>query len=412
MLGSLFIKECRQTARSLIYWIVAAVLAMFFFSQMGELDVAEKPKPGQDNYGITYSDDTSIMMENTLGELAEEYYYGKYITYPIGFYKTVKLSDAENKRIGEILEETAGITDMTIVEKKMEEHYNTGEIVMTGIKIEPLESLSFERFEKLMDEADKLLGGGSSYGEEFRKSNAVVPKTYKDAVKEYEVLIEKDRLTGGYARLFCDYMGIILAIAPVFLAVTRGLRDRRSMMQELIGSRKASSAAIIVSRYAAMVCMTMIPVVILSFFPLAECMKFASSAGIAIDYLAFIKYSFGWLLPTVMASLAVGLVLTEFTDTAVAVLIQGVWWFVAVFSGASSMQGGMYGWNLIPRHNTIHGYDRFKESFFELAANRALYAGLGLALMVLTIWIFEQKRKGKLDIYGKIHANRKSKSKA
>ena len=41
--------------------------------------------------------------------------------------------------------------------------------------------------------------------------------------------------------------------------------------------------------------------------------------------LAFVKYVFGWQLPTIMTVTGVGMFLTELTDTAAAVLVQGAW---------------------------------------------------------------------------------------
>lgn len=412
MFCSLFAKECRQTVRSLIYWLTVIVLTLFFFSHLGELEITGKPAKGQEEYGMKYSDDKQVIMKNTLGSLAEEYYRGTYSTYPIGFHKSVKPSKEENKRIGEIVKETTGITDMTVIEDLMAEHYNTGDVIMTGLSVPPVKGLSYERFQKLMQEVDDMLGGGSSYGAEMLKSNAMEPMTYEDAMEEYNTLVEKDHLTGGYARLFCDYMGIMLSILPVFLAVTRGLRDRRAQMQELIAVRKASSAVIIASRYAAMLVMLMVPVLILSCFPLAECMSYAAEAGISIDHFAFVKYSFGWLLPSVMTAAAVGLVLTVLTDTALGVLVQGVWWFLSIFSSMSGMDGGKYGWSFVPRHNTAGNYVGFHDNFAQLAANRALYAAVSVVLVLAAIWIYAKKRRGMIDIHGKISANRKNKSKA
>ena len=154
---------------------------------------------------------------------------------------------------------------------------------MNNLEIAPAAGLSYDRFTELMDQADAILGGGSSYGETYRSSNAQVPKTYEDAITEYRELTEKDRLTGGYARLFSDYMGIFLGLLPVFLTVTRELRDRRSGMQELICSRKCSSLVIIASRYVSMVVMLILPVLLISLPLFSRCMKYASGAGISAD---------------------------------------------------------------------------------------------------------------------------------
>ena len=380
MLVQLFLKECKQTLRSLIYWVIVLILIFHFTSQLGEMEIERKPEPGQEEYGYKQSRDPDTIMRITLGQLAEEYCRENYTTYPIGFYKSVTLNEEDDRRIGEILEETTGIAGR--------------EAARQGI-IEPKEGLAYERFVELMDEVDKILGGGSNYNKEYRERNAEVPMSYEDAVEEYSALTEKDRLTGGYARLFSDYMGIFLGLLPVFLTVTRELRDRRSGMQELICSRKCSSLVIIASRYVSMVVMLILPVLLISLPLLSRCMKYASGAGISADAFAFVKYTFGWLTPTIMTAAAVGMFFTELTDTALGVLVQGVWWFYTAFGGVNTLHGGMYGWNLIPRHNTELNWSGYQSAFAQLAANRILYVLLSLALVALTILIYDQKRKGR-----------------
>ena len=299
------------------------------------------------------------------------------------------------------------------IEEKIDEFYeNQRRHHYLRPVLEPSESLSYGRFEEIMQEVDDMLGGGSSYALDSLGDNGSEPKTYEDAVKEYEELVQKDGYTGGYARLFSDYMVIILGILPVFLAVTRELRDRRANMQELIYVRRSSSMTIIASRYLSMVVMILIPVFALSIQPLAGCVTYAKTAGISVDYLAFAKYIAGWLLPTVMVVTALGMLLTELTDTALAVLVQGAWWFVSIFMGAKTMNGGRYGWNLIPRHNTILNYSGYQEGFSQLLSNRILYASLAVIAVSVTAWIYSQKRKGRMNIRGKISANRKSQSNA
>ena len=74
------------------------------------------------------------------------------------------------------------------------------------------------------------------------------------------------------------------------------------------------------------------------------------------------------------------------------------------------MRGGMYGWNLVPRHNTEMNWQGFHDGFAQLVANRLLYAAVALLLTAFTVLIYAQKRKGRLKIRGKILADRKSKS--
>ena len=412
MFFKLFMKECSQTAKSLTYWLLVIIMVLFFASQMGQMDMEKAPEKGLEDYGVKPSKDKNIIMSATLGMLAGEYAEGRYTTYPIGFVKSVTLGKEEEAKVGEILKEATGL-DKEEIEEKIDEFYeNSGGIITSRPVLEPLESLSYGRFEEIMQEVDDMLGGGSSYALDSLGDNGSEPKTYDDAVKEYEELVQKDGYTGGYARLFSDYMVIILGILPVFLAVTRELRDRRANMQELIYVRRSSSMTIIASRYLSMVVMILIPVFALSIQPLASCVTYAKTAGISVDYLAFAKYIAGWLLPTVMVVTALGMLLTELTDTALAVLVQGAWWFVSIFMGAKTMDGGRYGWNLIPRHNTILNYSGYQEGFSQLLTNRILYASLAVIAVSVTAWIYSQKRKGRMNIRGKISANRKSQSNA
>lgn len=77
------------------------------------------------------------------------------------------------------------------------------------------------------------------------------------------------------------------------------------------------------------------------------------------------------------------------------VLVQGAWWFFSLFGGVNTLKGGMYGWNLIPRHNTELNWSGYQNGFAQLAANRILYVLLSFVLIALTILIYDQKRKGR-----------------
>ena len=96
--------------KSMIYWLIVVILVVFYFSQLGGMTIDEKPEPGQENYGWTYGGNETDIMESVLGRLVSEYLAGTYTTYPIGFYKSVTPSEEEQKRTGEIVEETTGLS--------------------------------------------------------------------------------------------------------------------------------------------------------------------------------------------------------------------------------------------------------------------------------------------------------------
>ena len=151
------------------------------------------------------------------------------------------------------------------------------------------------------------------------------------------------------------------------------LRDKRSRMQELIYARRVPSGTVMGSRYLALVCMHMLPVVILSVIPTVNCIR-AGIEGVNLDYLAWMKYDLGWLLPMVMAVVSVGIFCTELTETALAVLVQAVWWFVSLMTGGTSMYGGRYACMLTD----------YETKYWIL--------GAGIVLMVCGVLVFRRRR--------------------
>jgi ABC-type transport system involved in multi-copper enzyme maturation permease subunit len=385
-------------------------MALFFYSQLGEFNMVKKPQPGQGDYGITYSEDENFIMTSTVGQLVLEYHNNRYATYPIGFYKQVSLSGNKFSKMSKIVSEVTGLSEEEL-KKNVEDYLSDVTADSQPLSVTPAKGLTYERFLALMKQADKLLGGGSNYSRLYMKSNAQIPRTYEQALTEYDDILKKDRLSGAYARLFCDYMGILLAILPVFIAVTRGLRDRRAKAAEVIYSHRASSLTVIAARYLSMLVMMVLPVFLLSIYPLTECIINGNSIGITVDYAAFLKYTLGWLTPTIMVSLSVGVFLTELTESALAILVMGIWWIISLFTGIANMQGG-YGLNLIPRHNTLGNYQEFIKGLPTLELNRIAYTVLALLLAAAAVIVYDWKRKGRLNAHGKIFKHRKSKLKA
>lgn len=404
-------KEIRQNAKTLIYLLYVVLLVVFFTSQLGGLgtNMISAPKEGQEDYSAYgYKTDVSEkdIMRSALGTLVSDYYYDVYITYPVGYTKYVTPSDEEKAEIADIIRETTGLENEQQITDDMTAFYEENDAAGVPYLVEPLENLTYDAFLEKMARVAEILGPGSDFTEDRMRGSTRIPLDYEGAKEAYEELVEKDGYTGGYARLFCDYMGVTAGILPVFPAVTRILRDRRAGVQDLLYARKASSASVILSRYAALVVLAMVPIVILSLLPMADCIA-AQGGNIRLDYLAFLKYDLGWLLPTVLFVLAVGVFFTELTETALGVFIQAVIWFGALMLGMNGMQGGAYGWNLVPRHNTEMNYGLFEAGFEQLAANRVLYTVLALILIGMTILVYEVKRKGRMRRRGKILRNRK-----
>lgn len=414
MFGTLFLKECKQILKSMVYYIYVIVLILFLTSQMSgdSVNDLQKPKEGQDYYGTTVSTDKTDIMERTLAELLQEVYRNSFSTYPMGFYKGVVLDDNELEEIKDIIEDCSS-KDWNTLEKEMTEYYEAADQstiegtiqAMVKDRVEVKKDLSYDTFCKKMERVCELIGKGSSYEKKLLDAGVDVPCDYETALEEYHGILERDKVTGAYMRLFCDYAGIVLAVLPIFLGVTRCLRDKRSQAEQVIYGRNAGAGVIQISRYLANVCMAFLPVLIVSFILQLPWQYQAETLGVNADILAFLKYDLVWLLPEIMVVLATAFLITELTENVISIFVQVVWAIVSLFN-VGGLVGG-FGGKLILRWNTVGAAAMFEQQKSQLYWNRGFYFALSLVLVVLTCLVYTKKRKEGETIYGKIFKRRK-----
>lgn len=398
----------------MVYYLYVVIFVLFLSSQMGEVvtEKLERPEPGQEGYGSMNSHEESAVMEKILAELVMETNRNSYATYPMGFYRGVTLNETQLAEVISVIEDCAGKSWEEIMED-MADHFSSSDQstmegaiqAQIGYSVIPRDSLSYEDFCKSMERVCEIIGAGSSYSQAELDAGVAVPMTYEQAVEEFDALCEKDRITGATARLFCDYAGIILSILPVFLGVTRCLRDKRAQVSQVIFSHEASVFQIIGSRYLANVCMAFLPVVITIFVVQMPYQFHAQTMGITPDALAFLKYSCIWLLPEIMAVLAVSFFITELTENVISIFVQ-VFWAIASLFGSVALSGN-FGFHLIVRWNALGNTNEFWSQRQELFLNRGFYFGLAILFLILTFVFYEKKRREGETIYGKIFKGRK-----
>lgn len=414
MFGTLFVKECKQILKSMVYYIYVVVFILFLSSQLsGELsERMERPQPGQEGYGMTDSHEESVVMEKKLAGLALETYYNSYATYPMGFYKGVVLNETELEKVESIIEDCSGKPWEQVVEE-LENYfgYYSNESMEGAIwaqvaySVLPKEGLSYQVFCEAMEKVCKIIGAGSAYSKESLEAGVDVVMTYEQALEEFEALCSKDRITGATVRLFCDYAGIILSVLPIFLGVTRCLRDKRAQAVQVVYVHKSSSLQIIGSRYLANVCMAFLPVVATSFVMQMPYQYHAKTLGVTPDVFAFLKYNCIWLLPEIMVVLAVSFLITESTENVISIFVQVFWAVASVFTSVSLE--GNFGFQLVARWNALGDTNAFWMQRQELFQNRGFYFILSFAVLGLTVGIYEKKRREGESLYGKIFKGRK-----
>lgn len=402
----LFMKECKKVLFSLTFLVYfLTVLAMYFtqFHSDGREALA-MPVPGYGDYGMMAKEIPEILMPAAVDSLVSEYLSGSFTAYPYGFIKYVKLTEKKKTQIAEIISEVSGIT---MQELDSFEGFEQGGYIMdeNGALLyrEPVlpeinipADLTYERFRELMREADQIIGGGSKYSDEFIVGDfSLVPKTYEDALAEYEQFLNEDKITRAYARLYCDYLGIDVAILPVFVAAALANLDKKSRMEQLAYSRQISSVKLIFTRFIALVAVMMIPLILTTV--IANNLVNSLYPDYAVDRFAIYRYAALWLIPNIMTASAVGMLVTELSSGLLAIFIQGAWWFTSITASVGGLTGGIGKFTLVMRHNSLMGHDVFYAQWENIVFNRIFFTAISFVGIALTAFIYEQKRRGVIN---------------
>jgi hypothetical protein len=108
-----------------------------------------------------------------------------------------------------------------------------------------------------------------------------------------------------------------------------------------------------------------------------------------IDYLAFIRYSIIWILPTItlVTSLAY-LLQVIFNNGIVPIIVQFAYWFYSI-----SFSNNQYGLTkYIIRYNVISSNTDYQKVARQIMINRGVILAISMLISVLSVWIFEKKR--------------------
>lgn len=395
----LFLKECKKVIFSLTFWIYCLIVVLDFTSQYYP-DCRDAASPPYDGYKL--SEDHGRIMEGAVKSLAEGYLANRYICYPLGFYKAVKLNEKERGQIEECLEELTGLSaaEISALDESAEKYgVYDGLHEYTGYNIESIplsDTLTYERFTELMGKVDHTLGGGSDFKPDdlvFHFSKETLTK--EEALKEYADFTDKDRITGALARLFSDYAGITLGILPVFVAAALTAADRKRRMTELVYSRRISSFRLIFTRFAALTVTMFVPVLLTMAAALIQAVRIYGGSN--ISYAAMFTVPSFWLIPNIMEAAAAGMLLTELISGGAAILVQFVLWFIPLLRGSGMLWGNISRFTLICRHNSLFYREQFITHMGAFVFSRIFYILISLILVLLTVLVYELKRGGRFN---------------
>lgn len=397
-------KELGLTLKSLTYWLAILFIGVFLFTQLGSDFVSLKqPEPGQSDYGMGRTTNKKDIQQQTIFSLLQQYNNESYNTYPFGFLKEVKPSKSDQKTIRQILERATGSSIGELNQAQSQTANGNIQIdpIALAAKLPIAKDYSYKTFERDMEKVEDLIGGGSDFAKDTYLNQSTKQLTYKEASKNFQTTLNKDHVSGAFARMTCDYLGIILALVPVFVAATVVIRDKRAQSQLVVNSKRISTFKLHGTRFLSTVLLILLPVMILSLLPAIQSIYVAQKYQHAGDLLLFYQYIIGWTLPTIVAVVGISFLITTVFNGLVSVLFQLVFWLLSIMVNGRRIIGSI-GFNLIPRFNNVGSREVFESIFSELMVNRVFWLALGLICFLISCVIFDLKRKGRVH-YGNPH---------
>lgn len=399
LLFTLFGKECRRVLRSWAYLVFVVIVMLFYHMQIGttvsdQIRGAQAdsgtvqtetynplrcPTPESGTYGTIKQEVPGQIMPELISRLVRDVQDNRFSTFPLGFHRSVHLKQTQLDTIREILSDCTGCSYAALQDMPAED-----------IPI----VCSYDTFRAHMQTIEDMIGPTSSYAYASYSQISSVPRTYAEAQAEYTELVECDQVSGAYARLYCDYMNIIALFFSVCVSVSVLLRDERCGISKLLYARQIRSRTLISVRYAAHTVMLLLPFLLTALVPSVYLAVFGIRAGITINLLAYPAMILLWILPSILISTAVGFLTSCLLQNYLGILLCTGGAFVSLVTSVQHISDGVYTLNPMVRFNRIGGYSVFHAGFSDFLANRLFYAGLALALLCLTIWIYDRRRRG------------------
>ncbi|SHH90839.1 ABC transporter permease [Clostridium grantii] len=368
MLWKLVLKEIKYQFKTITIYVFFGVIFLFYFSQFGiEAQEIYKPDPGSNDYGVVEITDEYEEMSGIYIQLKNDLLSGEVGKYT-PLYKTVKLTEQEKSKLVNWLMEIAP----------------TGEIkdAKTDIKV------GYDRFIDIIHSYDDLMGGNTVYNDENRHSFR--GKTYEEALQEYKDLKNKDKFTNGSARLFVDYLGITAGLFPIFIAAFVLLRDKKSRANELINSSKISSIKYVFSKYIAVCICVMLGYLVLATFTTIKYMIVANKLNLVIDNFAFLKYTITWITPTVLFTVAMGMLLSIiFNNAIIGIVVQAI----ICYKSLMPLEGDYSLTKNIIRFNSLGNHENYIYWRNTIITNRLFFTGISLVMVMATVYLWSIKRK-------------------
>ena len=442
MFFNIFKSEIKYQLKNIIIWIIFGIAILMYVTQFGIYTSGDdfKPQPG---HSLFYTINTNQEMETVEELLEKDLARDKYSKYILAE-KNIEISPEDKKEMKKIKKDLES-GNLEHIHKKINElDYQLGSNTIYGNRwrvelysrnlapqilkdkilqhlredlgreqvtqyylkpeaitlpqkgrrmmediVEQLKENKIEYNEMInkLDKLDQRLDGETAYGPKWREILLTQKASYDQKIKRFKKQLEMG-LMNVYGRLFADYLGIDAGFFTIFIGAFLLTRDRRTNMLGLIKSRNIKPLTYVGAKYLAVVFLLSLIYLLVSLHPTIVFYKICSSNNWDIHIFGFIKYVIGWIVPTIMFTVAITIMLTELTGNGLlAVAVQIPW----CISSLLPLKGNYSLSKYIIRFNSTTAHQLFQQSVNQIWFNRIFYLLLTAVLVLFSSWLWSKK---------------------
>jgi H+/citrate symporter len=376
MLLKLTLYELKYQLKNITLYVILAIALMFVASQLGDISVyPKKPEP------------SNQIQSDTIGLTPYGY---KKINDPQKIMKTVyfeHLSRAADS--GEVMKDFFMINKVEKLDAKQVRFIREAmkKIAPNGGNADNMSiAVSYNEFWDILNNLDRQLGGHTYFARQRLADSLQEPKTYEEALQDYNDLTVKDMYTRAVARMAADYCGIVFGIMPVFLAAFVFLRDKKSRAEELIFSRNMGSLSYVGAKFTGLCLALLLLVLVIALYFTYKAIGMRMN-GFNVDIYAFLKTFSLWLVPTIMEVCALSMLVSLLFKGFIPAFIMGlICWAVSI----APLEGDYSMYKLFIRYNILSPLSN--EISRAIAANRMFVTALAITIAAVTALVWGKRR--------------------
>jgi hypothetical protein len=242
--------------------------------------------------------------------------------------------------------------------------------------------VGYKEYEKILAELDQKLGRKSIFSQQRRDYLNRKPTTYADALDEFKEIINKDKVTNAYGRLFADYMGITAGFFPVFIIISLFIRDRKKKTKE-----RKNIKVDLLAKYAAACLCVLLPYMSIATHATYIFYNIGKNYGYPVDVFAFYKYTLLWIGPTILFTLALSMLTYKISKSFILTIgTQFALWGIAI----TTLGGDYRLFRYMIRFNELGYYDSYIKWKESIMINRIFFVIVSLILLAILLWPREE----------------------